>query len=476
MPLKLYNTMSRKKEQFKPLHGSGARIYTCGLTVYDYAHIGNLRAYITWDLLKRILKMNSFKVKHVMNYTDVGHLVSDDDEGEDKMEKGARRERKTAWEIADFYIKAYDEDARKLGIVEPDFRPRATEHIKEMIEMIKVLEKKGFTYIIDDGVYFDTSKLSDYGKLARLNKEGLKAGIRVEMAEGKKNPTDFALWKFSPKDKKRDMEWDSPWGKGFPGWHLECSVMASKYLGETLDIHCGGVDHIPVHHTNEIAQSEAASGKKFSNMWVHNEFLVVDGKKMSKSLGNFYTLRDLEEKGFSPTAFRYLILSAHYRSKMNFTLESLKDSQNAVESMNNFFSRLDDSGKDAEENKKIFKELEKARKVFESSLNDDMNTPNALAAVFGLMKFVNKEIEAGKADRKSLEAVKKFMASFNEIFGIIDSNKEAVPSDILKLAEERERMRREKKFREADELRNEIRNKGYALEDSENGVKIKKIK
>lgn len=473
MPLRLFNTMTRNKEPFEPLHGNEVRMYTCGPTVYDYAHIGNLRAFLSWDLLKRVLQANGFSVKHAMNYTDVGHLVSDDDTGEDKMEKGAEREKKSAWEIAEFYINAFEEDAKKLRIKEPTFKPRATEHIKEMIDLVKILEEKGFTYIIDDGVYFDTSKLHDYGKLAKLDIEGLKAGARVEMAEGKKNPTDFALWKFSPKGKKRDMEWESPWGKGFPGWHIECSVMASKYLGETLDIHCGGIDHIPVHHTNEIAQSEAASGKKFSNFWVHNEFVAVDGKKMSKSLGNFYTLRDLEGKGFSPIAFRYLCLSTHYRSKMNFTTESLKDAENAVDSINNFMSRLCDFSEAADENKIISESVERAKKYFEESLNDDMNTPNALAEVFGMMNTVNREIDLCKADRKSIEKVKEFMIKFNEIFDVL-SEKEEIPDEIVKLAEQREMCRKEKKFQEADGLRKRINELGYLIEDREKGPMIKK--
>lgn len=474
MPLNLYNTMSRKKELFKPIHGNEVRMYTCGPTVYDYAHIGNLRAFLSWDLLKRVLKMNGFFVNHVMNYTDVGHLVSDDDTGEDKMEKGAEREKKTAWEIADFYIKAFEEDAKKLRIIEPTFKPRATEHIKEMIELIKILEERGYTYIIDDGVYFDTSKLSDYGKLARLDIEGLKAGARVEMAEGKKNPTDFALWKFSPREKKRDMEWDSSWGKGFPGWHIECSVMASKYLGETLDIHCGGIDHIPVHHTNEIAQSEAASGKPFSNFWVHNEFMAVDGKKMSKSLGNFYTLRDLEEKGFSPLSFRYLCLSIHYRSRMNFTLESLKDAQNSVDSLNNFMARLDDFSGDADENKIISESVEKAKNEFVESLNDDMNTPNALAAVFGMMNAVNREIDAGKADSVSLGKAREFMLSFNGIFEVLETEREEIPGEVLEMAMQREQCRKERKFREADDIRRKINEMGYSVEDNEKGPRIRK--
>lgn len=473
--VKLFNTMGRKKQLLKPMIDNEIRMYTCGPTVYDYAHIGNLRAYLCWDLLKRVLESDGYSVKHVMNFTDVGHLVSDDDSGQDKMEKGAERERKSAWEIADFYIGAFKNDIKKLRIHEPTINPRATDHISEMIDMIKILEKKGFTYLIEDGVYFDSAKLSDYGKLANLDIEGLKAGARVEMAEGKKNITDFALWKFSPKGSKRDMEWDSPWGKGFPGWHIECSVMARKYLGDTLDIHCGGIDHIPVHHTNEIAQSEAATGKKFSRFWVHNEFMSVEGKKMSKSIGNFYTLKDIEEKGFSPIAFRYLCLSSHYRSQMSFSFEALKDSQNAVDNLNDFVQRLKSTMHSNEENPRISKALEKAKKNFLKSLDDDLNTPNALSAVFGLMKYVNKEIESDKADKKSIEELAKFFDEFNKIFDVLEESGE-ITAEEQKLIDQREHFRKEKNFIEADKIRDELKQCGLSLEDSHQGPRWKRQK
>lgn len=473
---KLFNTMGRKKQILKPIIDNEIRMYTCGPTVYDYAHIGNLRAYLCWDLLKRVLESDGYSVKHVMNFTDVGHLVSDDDAGQDKMEKGAQRERKSAWQVAEFYINAFRNDIKKLRIIEPTILPRATDHIKEMIGMIQVLEKKGFTYVIEDGVYFDSSKLSDYGKLANLDIEGLKAGARVEMAEGKKNVTDFALWKFSPKGGKRDMEWESPWGIGFPGWHIECSVMARKYLGDTLDIHCGGIDHIPVHHTNEIAQSEAATGKKFSKFWVHNEFMSVEGKKMSKSLGNFYTLKDIEEKGFSPVSFRYLCLSSHYRSQMSFSFEALKDAQNAVNNLNDFFHRIKSSGKDLKENAKIIKALEKAKKNFKKSLDDDLNTPNALSAVFGLMKVVNREIESGKADKKSVEEVVKFFDEFNRIFDVLEETNNEISEEEQKLIDQREAFRKERNFEEADRIREELKQRGLTLEDSPEGPRWKRQK
>src|SRR3989344_952205 len=272
--LKFYNTLTRAKEEFKPQNPPAVGLYTCGPTVYNYAHIGNLRTYIFEDILKRALVANGFEVNHVMNITDVGHLTSDADVGEDKMEKGAKREGKTVWDIAEFYTKAFKEDMRRLNLVEPDIWCKATDHIAEQIELIQRLEKRGFTYLIDDGVYFDTTKDPHYGKLARLDIAGLRAGARIEMVKDKRNPTDFALWKLSPDNEQRQMEWESPWGKGFPGWHIECSAMAMKYLGETFDIHCGGIDLIPVHHTNEIAQAENATGKKFVHTWLHGEFLL----------------------------------------------------------------------------------------------------------------------------------------------------------------------------------------------------------
>ncbi len=516
--LRLYNTLTRKKQAFKPLKNREVLLYTCGPTVYDYAHIGNLRAFLFEDLLRRVLEFNGFKVKHVQNFTDVGHLTSDADEGEDKMQLGAQREKKTAWQVADLYIQAFKEDIKKLNIKEPTIWCRATDHIDEMTELIQALEKKGLTYIIADGVYFDTSKLGDYGRLARLNIKGLKAGARVEMAEGKRNPTDFALWKFSPRDKKRDMEWDfieeldvdednyrnikdiadrnhnikilsvsddkSQKGsnkkvkvnlRGFPGWHIECSAMAKKYLGDTIDVHCGGVDHIAVHHTNEMAQSEAANGRPFARYWLHNEFMLVDGKKMSKSLGNYYTLRDIREKGFPATAFRYLCLSVHYRSQMNFTLEALKDAENTVQGIRDFMFRLKNMGTEGKPNKKIAAAVKKARGKFAKHIGDDMNMPAALAAVFDLMKNVNKEIDSGKADKKSLANVHDFFTEINKILDIADEKKSELTAEEKKLVELREHFRRAKDFRAADELRRQLKEKGVILEDTPRGPKWKKI-
>src|SRR4030042_227264 len=334
MALKLYNTLTRKKEEFKPIKKWQVGIYSCGPTVYWYQHIGNLRTYIFADVLKRVLKYNNYKVKQVMNITDVGHLTSDSDEGEDKIEKAAAKEGKTAEEIANYYWEIFRQDFKKLNIFEPNIWCKASEHIKEQIELIKKIEKKGFIYKTKDGIYFDTSKLKDYGKLAKLKIENLQAGKRVAIGE-KKNKTDFALWKFSEKPGERQQEWKSPWGIGFPGWHIECSAMSMKYFGETIDIHTGGEDHIPIHHTNEIAQSESATGKKFVNYWLHGAFLKLAGEKMSKSKGGLYTVSELEKQNFLPLVYRYLCLTAHYKTQLEFSLETLKNAQNSYDRLKN---------------------------------------------------------------------------------------------------------------------------------------------
>jgi len=337
--IRFYNTLTRKKEVFKPLKDKKIGIYTCGPTVYWYPHIGNLRSYIFPDFLKKILIFQGYSVKHVMNVTDVGHLVSNADEGEDKIEKTAKREGKTAREISEFYFNIFKQDLKKLNISEPDVWTKATEYIKEQIELIKKLEKKGYTYKTSDGIYFDTSKFRNYGKLAKLDVQGLKAGKRIAIGK-KKNKTDFALWKFSEKSGERQQEWGSPWGIGFPGWHIECSAMSMKHLGETIDIHTGGEDHISVHHSNEIAQSEAATGKTFVRYWLHGAFLNFKGEKISKSTGGLYTLSDLEKMNYSPMHLKYFYLSAHYRKPLNFTLESLNASKNAYEKLKNILFEL----------------------------------------------------------------------------------------------------------------------------------------
>lgn len=471
MSIKFFNTLTRKKELFKPIRKTEVRTYCCGPTVYLYAHIGNFRTFIFEDVLRRVLEFNGFKVKHVMNITDVGHLTSDADTGEDKMEVGARREKKTVWEIAEFYTKAFFEDAEKLNILKPTIICKATDHISDMIELIRKLEKNGYTYIIDSGVYFDTSKLKDYGKLTGMDfeklNENLKAGARVEFNPQKKNITDFGLWLFSPKDKKRQMEWDSPWGVGFPGWHIECSTMSMKYLGETLDIHCGGTDHPPIHHTNEIAQSEAATGKKFVNYWLHGAFLVL-GKtmKMAKSEGEIITVQSLIEKGFDPLAFRYLCLTAHYRSELVFTWESLQAAQNALFTLREHMRRLSENleGK----RKKTSKAEEYKKKIFET-VNDNLNMPKALTIVW---KLVRNEKEMSNREKYEL------LLEFDKILALDlarEVTTEKIPKKIEELIRKREAARKNRDWETADKLREEIKKLGYLLEDTTEGARWRKI-
>jgi cysteinyl-tRNA synthetase len=453
--IKLYNTLTRKKQEFKPINSPNVFMYSCGPTVYWYQHIGNLKSYVNTDILRRVLEYNGYKVKQVMNITDVGHLTSDSDEGEDKMEKAAAREGKRAGEIANFYWNIFRQDFKKLNITEPNIWCKATEYIKEQIELIRKLEKKGYTYSTSDGIYFDTSKLDDYGKLAKLKIDGLKAGKRIEMG-GKKNKTDFALWKFSEKPGLRQQEWDSPWGIGFPGWHIECSAMSSKHLGEQFDIHTGGEDHIPIHHTNEIAQSEAAFGKKpWVNYWIHWAFLTFKGEKVSKSKGGLYTLSELEEKKFIPLAYRYFVLTGHYRSQLEFSIENLENSQNSYQRLKNIISEIKDDGKD---NTKYLKE-------FEEAINADLNTPQALQV---LWKLVRDDKASGKYN-----TIKKM----DLILGLDLLKKEdiKISPEVKKLVKEREEARKKKDFKKSDELRDKINNLGYRIDDAQEGAKISKL-
>ncbi len=487
--LQLFNSLTKKKESFEPLDKNEVGLYTCGLTVYNYAHIGNLRTYLFEDVLKRVLIYNDYKVKHVMNITDVGHLTSDADEGEDKMEKSAVLEGKTAWEIAEFYTKEFKQDLSDLNITEPNIWCKATDHIQEQIDWIVKLEKKGFTYKTSDGIYFDTSKLPDYGKLTGQRLDQLKEGARVEKNKEKKNPTDFALWKFSTKGKQRQMEWESPWGIGFPGWHIECSVMAQKYLGDTFDIHCGGIDHIAVHHTNEIAQAEAVTGKQFVKYWLHGDFLVIPGKallkdgagflnadqvgheklnvpgtnapinntKMSKSAGNFITVRTIKEKNINPLAYRFFNLSAHYRSKLNFSWEALEAAQNGLE---NLYALVGELG----EPKIGCAEFEG---WFMDAINDDLNIPKALALTWDLLK----------SDYPP-EAKKASVLKFDEVLGLDLKNAKPIkiPDSIRDLVNKREGLRQKKQFDDADKLRDEIASSGFSVDDSPAGPVIKQKK
>jgi cysteinyl-tRNA synthetase len=471
MDLKLFNSLTKKKETFKPIKKGNVGLYTCGPTVYNYAHIGNLRSYIFADILRRTLEYNNFKVKQVMNITDVGHLTGDRDMGEDKIEKQAREEKKTAWEISDFFTKTFFKDIEKLNILPAKKITKATDTIKEQIKLVEKLEKKDLTYKISDGVYFDTSKLKDYGKLAGLDINGLQEGARVEKNNEKKSPTDFALWKFSyPKgrsfDKTRDdaalrrhMEWPSPWGLGFPGWHIECSAISTKHLGQPFDIHTGGIDHIPVHHTNEIAQSEAAYGKPLANTWMHGEFLIIDKKRMGKSEGNLLTLKTIEDKDFSPLAYRYFVLGAHYRSKLNFSWEAIKGAQNALNNLYNYVA-------DFEKPKIGCAEYEEN---FLKAINNDLDVPKALALMWDLIK----------SDYPS-HAKKQTLLKFDEVLGLglnkVKKQKLVVPGDVQKLVDERENARKSRNFKLSDELRKKIEEIGFSIEDTNNGPELKKIK
>jgi len=460
-PLILYNTLTRKKEEFKPIKKGQVGLYACGPTVYNFAHIGNLRSYIFEDILKRALVYNGYKVKHIENITDVGHLTSDADEGEDKMEKAAKREKKpvtveTMMAIAEKYTQAFKDDISKLNISEPDKWTKATDHVKEMIEMNKKIEKNGYAYQTSTALYFDTLKLKEYTELAKLDLSGLQAGARVEEDLEKKNPTDFALWfKAVGKHKDHVMQWESPWGKGFPGWHIECSAMSIKYLGNQFDIHCGGVDHIPVHHTNERAQNIASTGKSVINWWCHGEFLVI-GKsdKMAKSGDNFIILQTLIDKGYDPLAYRYLTLMTHYRKHLQFTWEAVDAAQAAL---NNLYQEV--AG------------MEKSKigcagyeEKFIEAINDDLNTPKALGLVWDLIK--DKELPNS--------AKKQTLLKFDQVLGLgLDKvEKIMIPDKVKQLAEQRQKLRQEKKWDESDKIRQEIEKLGYLVEDINDGPKI----
>jgi len=464
--LKLYNTLTRKKEIFKPLKDKKVGLYTCGPTVYNYAHIGNLKKYIGDDVLKRVLIYNGYKVTHVMNITDVGHLVSDNDGGEDKIEKGAKEQGKTAWELARFFEDYFWKSLKEVGVLMPDVAPRATEHIKEQIKLIEKLEKRGFTYKTQQAVYFDVGKFPNYTKLTGQKLEDKKIGAREETVvdKDKKNPYDFALWFFATgRFKNHTMRWPSPWGEGFPGWHLECSAMSMKYLGDTFDIHTGGIDHLTVHHPNEIAQSEAATGKQFVRFWIHHDFLLVDGEKMSKSKKNFYTIEDIKTRKLNPLAFRYFCLNSHYRSKLNFTWQGLEAAQNAL---NNLYEDYRNIFSDTTK-KKLVGKGETYRRQFIDAINDDLNTPQALAIMW----------EAIKDESLLANDKKQLLLDFDKVFGLGLSKikRLEIPAEIKKLAAQREKLRREKKWQEADKLREDIEKLGYKIEDTEGKPEIKKL-
>lgn len=460
MVIKLYNTLSRKKEEFKPIKQGEVGLYTCGPTVYNYAHIGNLRTYIFEDILKRVLIYNGYNVNHVMNITDVGHLTGDRDMGEDKIEKESQKENKNAYEIAEFYTKKFKEDLENLNIISPNTFCKATDNIKEQIDMIKTLEEKGFTYKTSDGIYFDTSKVPDYTKLSHQKIESLKEGARVEKNDEKKSPTDFALWKFSPKGTKRQMEWDSPWGIGFPGWHIECSAMSVKYLGNHFDIHCGGVDHINIHHTNEIAQTESATGEKpCVNYWIHGEFLSLkNNEKMAKSTGNFLTIQsEFINKNIDPLVFRFATFSIHYRKQMEW---NEKIAINAKSGYDSLISKIKNLGSISGQIDKKFKE------EFISNVNDDLNIPKAIATLQDVLKSkLNNEDKLATV----LDFDKILGLGFNKI------EQDNIPDEIKTLAKDRLVARANKDWNKSDQIRNKIKELGYEIKDIDSGYKINRI-
>jgi cysteinyl-tRNA synthetase len=457
-PLTLYDNYTRTLRVFEPLEPGGAvGIYTCGPTVYDYQHIGNFRTFLFEDLLKRTLRCNGYRVRHVMNITDVGHLTSDADTGEDKMEKGARRTGRSAWEIAELYTRAFVDDMRALNIEHPDILSRATDHIAEQIAFIADLERLGYTYRTSDGIYFDTSKQPGYGYLARLDKAGLDAGRRVELGE-KRNPTDFALWKLSPAGEKRQMEWESPWGVGFPGWHIECSAMAQKYLGDFFDIHCGGEDHIPVHHTNEIAQTEARVGTRLANFWMHGYFLLANDAKMAKSAGEFLRVKALTDRGYDPLAYRYLCLTGHYRSQLSFTWDALDAAQTGLDRMRQAFHALPRDGVEPDATM-----LER----FGDEINVDLNAPRALAVAWEVLRGGL----APAVKRATLERIDAVLG-----LGLAGWKPKAVdvPDGIRAIADARASARKARDWAEADRLRAELAANGWEMEDRADGYALRR--
>ncbi len=459
--IKFYNSLTRKKEIFKPIEKGKVKIYSCGPTVYSTQHIGNMRAMIFSDILKRTLRHFNYEVLDVINITDVGHLVSDSDFGEDKMLKASIKEKKDPYEIAKFYEKLFVEDLNRLNVILPKYLPRATEHIKEQIKLIEELEKKGIAYVTSDGVYFDVSKFKDYGKLSGQKLSDKKSGARVEVDSEKRNPQDFSLWKFLRGENiNHIMKWESPWGIGFPGWHIECSAMSEKYLGTHFDIHTGGIEHIPIHHENEIAQNTCSHGIKV-NYWIHNDHLQVDSEKMSKSLGNVYYISDFIEKGYSPIAFREVCLRTHYRKNLNFTFASLAAGQNNVDKINDFYSTFKNLKVNSE--KDVLKPIyDNYLKEFNLAIEDDLNTPKALAALYEFKNYVNKTRLYSKCD---IELVIKFLEETDEVLGLLEKE-EKIPAKVIKLAKERVKARENKDFKLSDELRDKIKDLGYIVRDS----------
>lgn len=461
--MKLYNTLTRQKGEFIPLEDNTVRIYSCGPTVYNYAHIGNMRTYLFMDFLRRTLQWNGYKLKHVMNITDVGHLVSDGDDGEDKMNKTAREQKKTPWEIAEYYTGIFLNDIDRLNIQRPEIIPKATMHIQEMIDFVSGLLDTGYAYETSDGIYYDIKKFKDYGKLSRMNFDENQAGARVEVNSEKRHPADFALWKKA--DPTHIMQWESPWGMGYPGWHIECSAMGLKYLGEEFDIHTGGVDHIPIHHENEIAQTCGLLGHPAAKWWMHGEFMLVNGGKMSKSLGNTYTLDQLEEMGYSPMVFRYFCLNAHYSQKLNFTFEGMDSAKKSLKNLKNQIKKH--KGADGTVDESVLKAF---ITEFEEAINDDLNIPKALGVVWNMARYETKS-----------NAIYEMIIRCDSILGI-DLDKEdveenpasnvdgALDAEIKEKIALRAEAKKAKNYAEADRIRNELAERGIILTDTKDGT------
>ena len=465
MTVKLYNTLTKQKSNFVPSNGNEVRIYSCGPTVYSYAHIGNFRTYIFMDNLRRMLEYNGYTLKHVMNITDVGHLESDSDEGEDKMEKAAKKENKSPYEIAEFYTKAFFKDMEKLHIERPEIIAKATEHIPDMLEFAKEIVKNGYGYETSTAIYFDVSKLDKYPVLSNRNIEEQIAGARVDVDPEKRNPYDFAIWIKAPKN--HIMKWDSPWGLSYPGWHLECSAMSRKYLGEEFDIHTGGVDHIPTHHENEIAQSKGAFGKIPAKIWMHVEFLQIDGGKMSKSLGNVYTISQLEEKGIEALAYKLFCYTAHYRTKLNFTFEGAAASQKALNRLREAFVKHNNGNDNVDDEL-----IQKYKNKFLDAINDDLNMPLAMSTVW----------ELARNDLKS-KKISDLLLDFDRVLGLDlknsekyleEQNKVELPDEIADLLEKRKKARKEKNWQLSDEIRDVLKEKGYIVKDTKEGMTVEK--
>ena len=463
MEIKFYNTLTKQKEVFKPLEGNTVRIYSCGPTVYKDATIGNMRTFIFMDNLRRVLKYNGYQLKHAMNITDVGHLVSDGDEGEDKMLKSAREEGKTPLEIAEFYTKRFLKDFDRLNIDRPEIICKATDHIQEMLTFVEKLVENGYAYETSTAIYFDVSKLDKYGILSGIDLRNQKAGARVEVDEEKKNPYDFALWIKAPENHL--MKWDSPWGPSYPGWHIECSAMGKKYLGEEFDIHTGAIDLVPTHHENEIAQSKGCTGKIPARFWMHGEFLLINGGKMSKSLGNVYLVEDIINKGYDPLVYKLFCYTSHYRNKLNFTWEGIDSASKSLAKLKEAYQKhLQGDNEIAEE------EILKYKEKFLSAINDDLNMPLAMSVVWDVAKNPNKS-----------KQLAELLKEFDQVLGLkieepMNEEKEHISEEVLNLVEQRKQARQDKNWAKSDELRDKIQELGYQVKDTKDGMQIEKIR